>query len=62
MPIYVFECKECQERFDKLMSMSYKENPKCPKCDGCSKQLVSSANVHYKGSGFYSTDYKDGMK
>jgi predicted nucleic acid-binding Zn ribbon protein len=31
----------------------------CPDCGGEGKKLLSASSVIFKGSGFYSTDYRD---
>jgi predicted nucleic acid-binding Zn ribbon protein len=37
--------------------------PPCPNCGGKkTKKKMTTSNVHYKGSGFYTTDYADKMK
>ena len=32
MPIYEYQCEDCGEKFEKLVPMSAKTNPPCPKC------------------------------
>lgn len=58
MPKYEYYCTKCKNIFDKWVS--YKEDPhkaQCPKCKNKKvKKIISSFPVHYKGSGFYSTD------
>ena len=59
MPTYEYECQKCQYRFE--LSQSMKEAPKktCPKCKGRVKRLFGTgAGIIFKGSGFYSTDYR----
>ena len=40
--------------------------PRCPECGGSTRQLISAPAIHFKGSGWYVTDYarkgKDGGK
>ena len=33
MPIFEFKCKECGEKFEKLLFSSDKDKIKCPKCN-----------------------------
>ena len=33
MPIFEFKCKDCGEKFEKLIFSSDKEKIKCPKCN-----------------------------
>lgn len=59
MPTYEYECQKCQHRFEVFQSI--KEAPKktCPKCKGRLKRLLGTgAGIIFKGSGFYSTDYR----
>ncbi|MEA2100966.1 MAG: zinc ribbon domain-containing protein [Thermodesulfobacteriota bacterium] len=34
MPIYEYECKDCGEAFDALVSITVDTPPDCPKCKG----------------------------
>lgn len=61
MPVYEYECEKCGKVFE--ISQSMKDDPltDCPDegCKGKVKRLISSTGgVIFKGSGFYSTDYK----
>jgi putative FmdB family regulatory protein len=65
MPIYCYQCKKCKVGFEKLMKMSDSDKvPECPNCGSKEdvKKQATTGNVHYKGSGFYTTDYGDKMK
>ena len=33
MPIFEFKCKDCGEKFEKLLFSSDKDKIKCPKCN-----------------------------
>lgn len=45
--------------FDHFQYMSDEPLKTCPKCNGLVRRLISSgAGVLFKGSGFYSTDYR----
>jgi len=52
MPLYEFQCKNCNETFTKKISISEMEKTKvkCPKCD--------SENVKKKISNFFSITSK----
>jgi len=39
--------------------MSCKDPQHCPDCGGEGTKLLSASSVIFKGSGFYSTDYRD---
>ncbi len=57
MPIYEYQCKQCQHRFEKIQKFSDKHVNKCPECGGPIEQLISAPAVQFKGSGWYVTDY-----
>lgn len=57
MPLYEYKCKECGHRFEKIQSFSAEPITDCPVCEGEVERLISAPAVHFKGSGFYSTDY-----
>jgi putative FmdB family regulatory protein len=59
MPTYSYKCKKCNKVFDAFHSMSCKDPQHCPYCDGVGQKLMSASSVIFKGSGFYSTDYRD---
>jgi putative FmdB family regulatory protein len=59
MPTYEYRCPRGHEfeRFYKTMSGAAMELP-CPECQEiASRQLSGGAGLHFKGSGFYLTDY-----
>lgn len=58
MPIYGYRCSECQHELELLQSMSAPPLTQCPQCGGRLQKLLYPVGVHFKGSGFYSTDYK----
>lgn len=42
MPVFDFECKECGNKFDLMISNKDKEKAKCPQCGSAEiKQLLS---------------------
>jgi putative FmdB family regulatory protein len=58
MPLYEYQCKECGHRFERIQSFSAEDVKECPVCQGEVERLISTpARPHFKGSGFYSTDY-----
>lgn len=62
MPTYDYRCKKCNHEFEAFQSMSDDVLTTCPKCRKKSLQrlIVAGAGIIFKGSGFYSTDYKRG--
>lgn len=57
MPIYEYQCKQCNERHEIIQRFSEAPLTHCPKCGGEMKKLFSSPAIQFKGSGFYKTDY-----
>ena len=57
MPLYEYECLECQHRFEVIQKFSDPQVEKCPKCGGPVRKLMSSPAIQFKGSGWYITDY-----
>ena len=56
MPLYEFECQKCHHRFERIQSVSAPD-PECPKCKSKVERLLHASAVHFKGSGWYATDY-----
>ena len=61
MPTYEYRCPEGHE-FELFQKMADKPRAKCPVCGKpAARQISGGAGLHFKGSGFYITDYgKDG--
>lgn len=63
MPTYEYECSSCGHNFEVSQNITAKPLKICPKCKGQVKRLISSgAGFIFKGSGFYSTDYRKKSK
>jgi putative FmdB family regulatory protein len=60
MPIYTYKCKKCGEVFDRFEKMSSNGSGKCDLCNSEAVRVFSPAGIIFKGSGFYTTDYKSG--
>ena len=67
MPTYEYHCTKCERNFDAFQSMRDKAFRECPKelCrlpkwgHGKVKRLLGTgAGIIFKGSGFYTTDYR----
>ena len=63
MPIYEFECDsdkcEANARIEKELPMSkVQDGVECPFCGEQMRKVYSNVSVQFKGSGFYSTNYK----
>jgi putative FmdB family regulatory protein len=67
MPTYEYVCSKCDHQFDVFQAITEKPLTVCPK-DKCGKKswgqgavkrvIGAGAGVIFKGSGFYSTDYR----
>jgi len=63
MPIYEYQCEQCDHQFDTLQKLSDKPLRKCPECGKLKlTKLVSAAGFRLKGGGWYETDFKSGSK
>ena len=60
MPIYSYRCEKCGETFDKLVKPGDNGSDPCIHCQSSTRRVFSPAGIIFKGSGFYSTDYKSG--
>ncbi len=60
MPIYGYRCRSCGNELEVLQKMSDPPLKTCPKCSGELTKILYPVGVIYKGSGYYSTDYKGG--
>jgi putative FmdB family regulatory protein len=62
MPIYVYRCPNGHE-FEVIQSMSEDPVSRCEDCGAPVERVFQPIAVHFKGSGFYTTDYaKSGSK
>lgn len=57
MPLHEYRCLKCGHQFERISKFSDPPLKKCPDCGGKVEQLLSAPAVHFKGSGFYVTDY-----
>jgi putative FmdB family regulatory protein len=56
MPIYEYRCQNGHE-FEVIQSMSDDPVDACQECGARVERVFHPVAVHFKGSGFYSTDY-----
>jgi len=62
VPIYEYRCPE-GHTFERFQSMTAPAPEKCDVCGAAPVEVVLyPVAIHYKGSGFYSTDYGKGAK
>jgi putative FmdB family regulatory protein len=57
VPLYEYRCKNCGHQFEKIQSFSAPDEKECPVCHGPLERLISASAAHFKGSGWYATDY-----
>ena len=61
MPIYEYRCNN-GHTFEVLQSMSDDPVTTCETCEAPVQRVLHSPAVHFKGSGFYTTDYGRGSR
>ncbi len=57
MPIYEYQCRECQQIFEEWQDDFEERDIPCPVCGGSTDRLISHSAFILKGSGWYATDY-----
>lgn len=57
MPTYEYRCVSCDHQFERFQRMSDEPVKECEICGEPVKRLLFPVAIHFKGSGFYSTDY-----
>jgi putative FmdB family regulatory protein len=62
MPIYVYRCADCNTEIEKRQGFSDAPLTTCEGCSGQLRRVLQPAGVIFKGSGFYSTDNRNGAK
>ncbi len=61
MPIYEYRC-ENGHLFEVMQKMSEAPVTSCATCEAPVQRVFHPVAVHFKGSGFYSTDYGRGSR
>jgi putative FmdB family regulatory protein len=62
MPIYEYKCHQCGEKFEVRQRISEDPLKTHDACGGELERLISAPALHFKGSGWYVTDYAKGGK
>ena len=57
MPTYEYRCASCEHQFERFQRMSDEPVKECEVCGAPVQRLLFPVAIHFKGSGFYSTDY-----
>ena len=58
MPLYDYDCLSCGRIFELRQSFDSAPEGVCPTCQGQGRRKFHAVPIIYKGSGFYTTDYK----
>jgi putative FmdB family regulatory protein len=58
MPTYGYRCGSCGHEFEIRQRITEEPLVTCPKCGGKLAKMLYPAGVIFKGSGYYTTDYK----
>ena len=57
MPIYEYRCDACGHSVEVFQKFSEAPLETCAVCGGSVRKVLHPVAVHFKGSGFYTTDY-----
>ncbi|HTX68545.1 MAG TPA: FmdB family zinc ribbon protein [Thermoleophilia bacterium] len=60
MPIYEYQCDDCGAVVEAFQKMSDDPLTVCEQCGGPLRKVLHPVAIHFKGSGFYTTDYGKG--
>jgi putative FmdB family regulatory protein len=62
VPTYGYRCSTCGHQFEIHQRITDAPLLECPKCQGKLAKILYPTGVIFKGSGFYSTDYRSSSK
>ena len=62
MPTYGYRCSNCGHEFEIQQKITDQPLKPCPKCQGKLAKILYPVGISFKGSGFYTTDYKGSGK
>lgn len=60
MPTYVYRCQQCGSQIERRQRFQDPPLTECQECAGMLRRVLQPVGIIFKGSGFYSTDYKSG--
>ncbi len=58
MPTYGYRCSNCGHEFEIRQKITDQPLKTCPECQGKLTKILYPVGISFKGSGFYTTDYK----
>jgi putative FmdB family regulatory protein len=61
MPHYDYKCSQCNHEEEVFQKITDEKLKVCPSCNNetFNRALASGLGLHFKGSGFYATDYQN---
>lgn len=59
MPVYEYECKECEKVFEVQQKISEEPLKTCPDCQGQVRKLMSMTSFQLRGGGWYADGYSN---
>jgi putative FmdB family regulatory protein len=57
MPVYEYECPNCEKILEVQQKMTDEPLATCPECGGKVKKLISRSSFQLKGGGWYADGY-----
>src|SRR5690349_18109024 len=60
MPLYEYRCSKCGDKFEVIQKFADAPVTVHEGCGGAVERLISAPGLHFKGSGWYITDYARG--
>jgi putative FmdB family regulatory protein len=57
LPTYEYRCHDCGNQFERAQRMSDEPLTDCEVCGGHVQRVLFAPAIHFKGTGFYNTDY-----
>lgn len=58
MPTYEYRCTACHVTYERREGFDAPAQQDCPECGGLARRVLHAPPIIFKGSGFYTTDYK----
>jgi putative FmdB family regulatory protein len=58
VPTYVYRCQQCGATLERRQSFQDSPLTECEVCQGELRRVIHPVGVIFKGSGFYTTDYR----
>ena len=58
MPMYVYACQSCGRVIERRQSFQDAPLTDCDECGGALRRVLQPVGIIFRGSGFYSTDYR----